>query len=39
MGGWVREHSHRGKKEGENADGIGKLWRANWKGGYHLKCK
>lgn len=31
----MREHP---LDEGKG-DGIGGLWRGNWEGGYHLKCK
>jgi hypothetical protein len=31
----------RGKGEGgwEDGGGMGGLWRGNWEGGYHLRCK
>jgi hypothetical protein len=39
VGGWVGEHPHRGKGEGQRANGMGRLWMGNWEGGYHLRYK
>lgn len=39
MGEWVEELPHGGKGEVGEGDGIGALWRNNWKGRYHLKYK
>jgi hypothetical protein len=39
MGGWVREHPHRGKGKGEESRWDGEVWRGNWEGGYHLRYK
>jgi hypothetical protein len=38
MSGW-RNTLNRGKGEGGEGDAMGVLWRGDWEGGYHLKCK
>jgi hypothetical protein len=39
MGKLVEEHPHRGKEEEKRGNKMGKLWRGNREGGYHLKTK
>ena len=40
VGGWVGKHPHRGTLEGgEGRYGMGRFWRSNKEGGYHLGCK
>jgi hypothetical protein len=36
---WVEKHSHRGKMEGEEWGWGVRVWRDNWEGECHLKCK
>jgi hypothetical protein len=36
VGGQVGEHPHRGK---EQEEWLGGLWKENWEGEKHLKCK
>jgi hypothetical protein len=38
VGGWGSTLIEAKGKE-ERADGMGELWRGNWKGGYHLRSK